>query len=63
VSPTARANPLVLLGLSDNTAEKRSCGWVEIISVSASLEPLFDDVFLTLPASLLSVRYRQFTVD
>jgi hypothetical protein len=36
VSPTERANPLVLLGSSDSTAEKRSCGWVEIISVFRS---------------------------
>ena len=62
MSPTERANPLVSLGSSDSTAENRSCGWVEIISVFASWEPLLDEPFLIFPASLLSVRY-QFKVD
>jgi hypothetical protein len=36
---------------------------VEIISVFASSEPLLDEARFGLPASLLSVRYRQFMVD
>ena len=59
---------IMMQGISVADRARKSAGVarierVEIISVFASWEPLLDEAFLIFPASLLSVRYRQFMVN